>query len=142
GQKPPPPPTDNAVAYDLYLLGQQQLRETATADDVGGAAAAAPLATKAAGTFRSAIAADPKFAQADAGLARSLMYLGDHSDRKVLAEYYDRVVMPEVDRALAIDPSNSDAYFVKGLALRTTQRPGGSDAYRRAYELDPGNGTA
>jgi adenylate cyclase len=27
GQAPPPPPTEDPVAYDLYLLGRQKLRE-------------------------------------------------------------------------------------------------------------------
>ena len=57
--------TRNAEAYDLYLRGQQLLREYSD----GAAAAAIPL-------FRGAVERDPQFAQAHAGLASALAIKG------------------------------------------------------------------
>jgi tetratricopeptide (TPR) repeat protein len=54
----------------------------------------------------------------------------------------DRAVLPEIERALQLDPRNADAWVTKGVLLRWTQRPGGGAAYRRAVELDPGNADA
>jgi tetratricopeptide (TPR) repeat protein len=50
--------------------------------------------------------------------------------------------MPEIERALEINPGNVEAWLVKGVLLRNTKRPGGGDAYRHAYELDPSNADA
>ena len=45
--------------------------------------------------------------------------------------------MPDIERALALDPKNAEAYFVKGRLLRNTHRAGAEEAFRRAVELDP-----
>jgi len=139
GQQSPPLPTQDPVAYDFYLLGRQHLRKAV--DPLNDGATTMAWADKAVTAFRSAIVADPGFAQAHAVLAHALMFNDDEADKRALASYYDSVVMPEVERALQLDPSNGYAYFVKGYVLRSTQRPGGSTAYRRAYELDPNNDT-
>jgi serine/threonine-protein kinase len=138
GHQSPPLPTQDPVAYDFYLLGRQHLRKAVDPHEADTVA----WADRAETAFRSAIAADPGFAQAHAVLALALMFNDDKLDKRALASYYDSEVMPEVERALQLDPANAQAYLVKGYVLRTTQRPGGSVFYRRAYELDPNNETA
>jgi TolB-like protein len=68
-QAAPSLPTTDPVAYDLYLLGQQKLLDAANAGQMGDDAGSANAAAEAEQLFRSAIAADPQFAQAHATLA-------------------------------------------------------------------------
>ena len=146
GKQAPPPPTRDPVAYDLYLLGREKLREVddfyARADDLGARTAAAQAAEH----FRAAIASDPRFAQAHASLARARLVLAhasiDESTPEAQAAAMDREVLPDIERALELDATNAEAYFVKGRLLRATFRPGGEAAFRRAVELDPSNAPA
>jgi tetratricopeptide (TPR) repeat protein len=50
--------------------------------------------------------------------------------------------VPDIERALALDPKNAEAYFVKGRLLRNTHRAGAEEAFRRAVELDPSHAAA
>jgi TolB-like protein len=137
GKKAPPPPTSDPVAYDLYLLGRQKLREIFyVSSDTPGRDA---FAEKAEALFRSAIDADPEFAQAYAGLARALHAQTTNKAETVAAE---RAITEIVERALELDPKLSEAYLVKGLVLRDTDRPGMGEYLRRAVELDPSNTVA
>ena len=95
--------------------------------------------------FGSAIAADPRFAQAYASRAAALLpqaleRAGDASGPQ--AAEIDREVVPDIERALALDPKNAEAYFVKGRLLRNTHRAGAEEAFRRAVELDPSHAAA
>jgi TolB-like protein/Tfp pilus assembly protein PilF len=146
GKQAPPPPTQDPVAYDLYLLGRQKLREVedfyARADDLGARTAAGQAAEH----FRAAIANDPRFAQAHASLALAKLTLAhtqiDESTPEAQAAAMDREVLPDIERALELDPANAEAYFAKGRLLRATYRPGAESAFRRAVELDPSNAPA
>jgi TolB-like protein/predicted Zn-dependent protease len=146
GKAAPPPPTEDPVAYDLYLLGRQNLREAgqlySSADSTGGSTAIA----QAADLFRSAIAADPKFSLAHSSLAGALrdraMRLFEEGTGPERAAAADRELMPHIERALALDPKNAEAYYIKGLLLKQTFRPGAESAFRRAVELDPSHAGA
>jgi TolB-like protein/Tfp pilus assembly protein PilF len=146
GKQAPPPPTEDPVAYDLYLLGRQKLREAddlfERADELG----ARTSASQAAEHFRAAIASDPKFAQAHASLAMARLTLAynqiDERTAEAQAAAMDRAVMPDIERALELDPANAEAYLAKGRLLRSTFRPGAEAAFRRAVELDPSNAPA
>jgi tetratricopeptide (TPR) repeat protein len=146
GKTAPSPPTGDPVAYDLYLLGRQKLREAddlnLRSDEVG----ARTLAAQAADLFRQAIASDPRFAQAHASLARAKLNLTygrvNKSTPEAQAAALDREVLPDVERALELDPGNAEAYLVKGRVLRNTFRDGAEAAFRQAVELDPSNAQA
>ena len=146
GQAAPPPPTDDPVAYDLYLLGRQKMRETDDALWAGDVTTAETNFAQAADRFLAAIAADPDFAQAHATLAEVRLFQAlDRIDEASLAEQgaaVDREVMPHIERALELDPKNAEAYFVKGELLLRTMRPGSEAAFRRAVELDPSHAPA
>ena len=140
GKAAPPPPTDDPVAYDLYLLARQKLRDLQLVTDE---ASAANIQSDIVRLLNAAIAADPKFAQAHATLARATLSTALrqadslHGTERTAA--VDRLVMPHIERALVLDPNNAEAYYVKGLLYRNTERPGSGAAYRRALELDPSN---
>jgi TolB-like protein/Tfp pilus assembly protein PilF len=146
GKQAPPPPTQDPVAYDLYLLGRQKLREVddyyARTDELGAKTAA----SQAAEHFRAAIASDPRFAQAHASLALARLTLAyrqiDEDTPEDQAAAMDLEVLPDIERALELDPLNAEAYVAKGRLLRTTFRPGAEAAFRRAVELDPSNAPA
>jgi len=134
-----PLPTDDPIAYDLYLLGRQHERDAErAADDVSGE----QLMQQACGLYESAIAANPEFAHAHARLAYCLLLQGQPYDRPEQIAAIDAVVLPQIERALQLDPRNADAWVTKGVLLRWTRRPGGGEAYRRAVELDPRNAAA
>ena len=144
GKAAPPPPTADPVAYDLYLLGQQKVRESEGFDQAGDVTGSSTSLAQAADLYRSAIAADPKFAQAHATLAEVLLTqaLGqtNEASHAEQAAAVDRAVMPDIDRAL--DPKNAEAYFVQGRLLRNTLRSGAEAAFRRAVELNPNHAPA
>jgi TolB-like protein/tetratricopeptide (TPR) repeat protein len=131
--------TNDPVAYDLYLLGRQEERDAERAADD---AAEDEMIRQARELYGAAVAANPDFAQAHARLAYCLLLQGGPYDRPERIAAVDRAVLPEIERALQLDPRNGDAWVTKGVLLRWTQRPGGAAAYRRAVELDPGNADA
>jgi TolB-like protein/Tfp pilus assembly protein PilF len=146
GQSAPPPPTDDPVAYDLYLLGRQKLREAQDLLWRSEVAASNTGMAQAADLFNSAIASDAKFAQAHASLAAAKLAVAyqrvNEATPAAQAEAMDREVLPDVERSLELDPRNAEAWLVKGNLLRHTFRPGARDAFRKAVELDPSNAEA
>ena len=146
GRSAPPPPTEDPVAYDLYLLGRQELSEARDLMWRGDAVGSITSMAQSVELFRSAIASDPKFAQAHANLAAAKLALAldrvNEATPAAQADAMDREVMPDIGRALEIDPRNAEAWLVKGNLLRYTFRPGARDAFRRAVELDPSNAEA
>ncbi|MFI5244626.1 MAG: protein kinase, partial [Gemmatimonadales bacterium] len=122
--------TTNLQAYDLYLRGRflyDRRGETAL--------------RKAAGLFQQAIALDPKFARAYAGLGGVLSILPDWSDMPA-----DSAITPAlaaVDRAIELDPTLAEAFAARGSVLFASYRWKESEiALRRAIELDPQYGMA
>jgi len=147
GNTAPPPPTEDPVAYDLYLLAREKMRD---ADPLAGSAdraASATALTQAADLLRSAIQADPRFAQAHAMLAEVLLDQASQrssngSGAGRVAEL-ERVVMPDVERALELDPRNAHAWYVRGRLMWETGRfTQSAEALQRALELDPSHAAA
>jgi len=117
--------TRNAEAYDLYLRGQQLLRDYSD----GPAAEAAAL-------FRSAIERDPDFAQAHAGLASALALKGiwriDMTPEDV------RAAVAASERALALEPYMPDAYLARAwlMSMQGRQEEAARD-FEEAIRLNP-----
>jgi TolB-like protein/DNA-binding winged helix-turn-helix (wHTH) protein/Tfp pilus assembly protein PilF len=91
---------------------------------------------RAAALFREALKIDPEYARAHAGLGDASMSgaLGI-SDRPAFA-----AGLASADRALALDPTLSEAYATRAHALtHLFDWSGAERAYRRAIELDPNN---
>jgi TolB-like protein/DNA-binding winged helix-turn-helix (wHTH) protein/Flp pilus assembly protein TadD len=134
-------PTDQVNAYELYLLGRyHQLQRNPDA------------LQRAIDYHKQALAADPRFALAHAGLADAYM-AGYYYQNRTL-EATAQLVEPEVDTALRLDPELAEAYAaqavlrieqgrrdeaIKGLERAISINPNFGDAYLRlgaAYEYD------
>jgi TolB-like protein/Tfp pilus assembly protein PilF len=100
-------PTPKVNAYELYLLGRFQQQQR-TPDSLA----------RAIGYQRQALAIDPNFALAYAGLADAYMatYYYANQPLEIIARDIDNAV----DKALAIDPELGEAYAARGV-LRTEQ---------------------
>ena len=122
--------TDNLEAYDYYLKGRYFFAQR------GGRSL-----TEAAKQFRLAIAADPRFARAHAGLSLTLGVLPQY-----VAVDTDSVLTLAIQsgrRAVALDSTVADAHT--GLAQGFTSRLDFAQSerhYKRAIALDPENATA
>ncbi len=119
------PPTDNIVAYTLYIKGRFLQRQHGEGPG------------KSLEYFRQALALDPDFALAHAGLADAYVLLG------VMGLLPPKQVMPEAKqaatRALEIDDTLADAHVA--LAWVSMQWDYDSESakqhFLRALELDP-----
>lgn len=117
--------TRNAEAYDLYLRGQQRLRDYSD----GPAAEAAAL-------FQSAIELDPDFAQAHAGLASALAIKGVWRIDMTPADV--RAAIAASERALALEPYMPDAYLARAwlMSMQGRGEEAGRD-FEVAIRLNP-----
>ena len=125
----------SAVGYDLYLharaLGTQLGAQSS------GLVRDLRVAKQTIGLFEQAIAQDPTFAPAYAGL--SVAYGQRSGD-----DQPDLAVLPEMrataEKALQLDPLLAEAHAALGLAYaRDAQWDLSERAFRRALELDPNN---
>ena len=123
------PPTRDIAAYDVYLKARALTRQRG---------ASLPAAAEA---FEQAIALDPDFGAAHAGLAQAL----------ILSAMWGIVPFPTVrqrasdaiDAAMAHDPSSVSAHIARGmLALCLLDRDNACKAFTRAVELDPSDSEA
>lgn len=125
-------PTESLAAYDLFSRGQFVLATRGATRD--GAETALDL-------YRRAIAADPEYAPAYAGLARAyttLWNLGYLSDAEALPPARDAT-----DRALALDPNLAAAHVADARLLASEFRDAEARrAVERALQLAPGDPTA
>jgi serine/threonine protein kinase/TolB-like protein/tetratricopeptide (TPR) repeat protein len=123
--------TTNSDAYRLYLEGRQQWYGR-TPEGI----------TKSIELFRRAIAADPNYALAYAGL----------SDSYAVGSGYGRLIPPkqalpladEASRkAVELDDASSEAHVARGSALAIAWKWSAAEPeYRRAIELNPNNANA
>lgn len=123
--------TANLAAHNQYLLGRQFFNRTNT-DDFRRAVAA----------YEQAIALDPEYAAAYAGLAVAENELS-HDPENSLAEVLagQQRALAAADRAIAIDPELSEGYAARGF-LRFTINwdwAGAEADLSRAFALDPGS---
>jgi TolB-like protein/DNA-binding winged helix-turn-helix (wHTH) protein len=127
--------THDAEAYRLYMMGMTLLRGRGFNRDPA----------RAAQMFEEALARDPQFAKAHAGLA--LYYFREAWLNLVGVEDSVRLGHAALERALALDPDSSEALLVKANFESWQSRFRGDfraytsaqKDYRRAIELDPSN---
>jgi TolB-like protein/Tfp pilus assembly protein PilF len=125
-------PTESLEAYDLYVRGRFILDNRGSTRD--GVEAAADL-------YRQAIAADPTYALAHAGLATAylqLFNLGYLSEGDALPP-----ASAAVEQALALNPDLAEGRLLRAQLLRLELRPGESNReVLRVLELNPGSAQA
>lgn len=117
-------------AYDLYLLGRhQQLQRNPES------------LARAIAYHKQAIAADPKFALAHAGLADAYMSNYYYSNQPLDATR--ALVQPEIDAALRLDPELAEAYSAWSVLLvELKRRPEAIAALKRAIAINSNYGEA
>ena len=122
-----PPPTESLEAYDRltearFLLSTRDHENMLRSVDLYG----------------EAIALDSNYAPAYTGLAEAYLLL--YSWDQLTLEEINPVVESALDRALALDPLQGEAYTARALHLRNLGRFDESEAaWRRAIELVPGH---
>jgi TolB-like protein/Tfp pilus assembly protein PilF/predicted Ser/Thr protein kinase len=119
--------TSDPEAYRLYLKGREFLVGSQREMD------------RSVESFRQAIARDPEYALAHAGLASAYAiqaYLRGMDREEVLDE-----ARASVERALALDPDLAEAHAARGMVLFYFEWDwaGAEAALTRALELDPGS---
>lgn len=127
------PPTGSLEAYDYYLRAEQR----------GYIADSADL-RETMHLYAKAIALDPKFAEAHAGLARAAVEIWrqDLNDLMPGAEARARAY-ESAERALEIDPANGRAYSVLAvLQLGQGYHDAAIESARKAVAFGPGNAEA
>ena len=102
----------------------------------------AEAATKSAGYFRKALAVDPEFAPAYAGLAEALPALNWFNGRPPVDAMLEAKAAAK--RALELDDRLSEAHTALGalLCLYDWNWPEGEKEFKRALELNPNNSLA
>jgi TolB-like protein/DNA-binding winged helix-turn-helix (wHTH) protein len=123
-------PNAEVNAYELYLLGRhQQLKRTPEA------------LARAIEFHRKALAADPGFALAHAGLADAYMARHYYENRPL--DETAALVQAEVDAALRLDPELAEAYAAWAVLLTEQWRmPEAIQVLERALSINPNYGEA
>ena len=124
-------PTTDLAAYDLYLKGRHAVNQRS-----GGSL------VQAVAYFEQAVARDPRFAQAYAGLADAYVLLPGYSVTKSSEAWPKGRAAAE--RALALDSTLAEAHttLAYGKFLFESDWRAAEQGFRRAIALDPGYATA
>lgn len=122
-------PTDNLAALRAYFTGKQ-LVEQRTAESL----------RQAIGQFERAVAFDPGFADAWAGIAEGWLELPNYL-ATVNAQRVRREASSAAIRAVTLDPDSPQALAALGwhLLLHNYDWDGAEDAFRRALQVDASN---
>lgn len=131
-------PTDSIAAYSLYTKGRDNLY-TRRLDTL----------QKAREQFEEAIALDPDYAEAYAGLAESVLLLFNNHQTVSTDEAFE-VAETSLDKALSLNPDLADAHASLGLLRQlvwqeTRSGPGLEDAeasFVAALDLNPNHASA
>ena len=122
--------TSNAAAYDLYLRGHYFWSRRGLENLV-----------RAADYFRKAIATDPQFARAQAGLSMTYGVLPFYTDDP--ADSFPALALRYASQAISLDSTLTDAHIAMANALSDNGRYADAEAeYDRAFALEPANATA
>jgi TolB-like protein/Flp pilus assembly protein TadD len=123
--------TDNAAAYEQYLLGRAQLNQSYS--DVGERIA---QLDKAEALFRAALDQDPDYADAWVGLARTLRYGLATKPEQADANYQAGV--DAARRAIRLAPESAGGYVWLGQAyLARGLGEAASEQFQLAAEVEP-----
>src|SRR5499427_6789346 len=127
--------TGDAEAYDLFLRGEYEFHQSESRQD-------ADANNRAVEFYRQALARDPNFADAAAGLARSR--LRRHWFFSALTPSELKDVTSIIDRALALAPNSPEAHLALGLFFYRGHRQYGIalTEFNRTLELQPNNALA
>jgi TolB-like protein len=127
--------TGDPEAYDLFLRGEYEVHQAESRQD-------ADAYDRAEGFYRKALARDPNFAEAAAGLARARLLR--HWDVSLLAPRELEEVKSIIDRALALAPKSPAAHFALGLFFYYGHRQYemALAEFNRTLELQPNNALA
>ena len=125
-------PTSDLEAYDLYLLGCHSLAQRSEQG-----------VRKSIERFRAAVAKDPNYAAAHAGIADAYV-LATIGYASIPADEAVREARAATDRALAAQETLSDAHTSKGFVLMNFDRDwaGATKEFKRAIELNPSDARA
>jgi TolB-like protein/Flp pilus assembly protein TadD len=120
-------------AYNQYLLGQQ-FHHRNTRDGFARAQKA----------FEKAVALQPDYAPAWAGLARAVYWVGDSADSAAALEESHRRALAAAGRAIELDPELADGYLIRGFLRAGIEWnwAGAQDDFARAMALTTYNSDA
>lgn len=124
-------PTENLQAYNLYLKGRYFWNKRGKDDNL-----------KSIEYFKEAINKDPSYALGYSGMGMAYVTLGSN-DFFPSIEVFPKAKAAAL-KALEIDPNLDEAHVALGAVLNWYERDfsGSEKEFRRAIELNPGNGDA
>jgi len=121
--------TENLEAYELYMQGRYLFHRRSQSNLF-------PAVEK----FQAAVAADPEFAAAWAGLASALVVIPAWTNQP--REEFDRKGREAAMRAIALDPSLGEPYgTLAGQAEEGGRWLESEDGFQKALGLEPNNAT-
>ena len=126
----PPPASASTDAYQAYLRGRVAIR--------GRTAAAATTAVAA---YREAIALDPRFGRAWAGVAHALSLARDWGwgVTGVAPDSLQPLAVAAAEQAVRLDSSSAESWLAAAMAMRADDLRRALVLHRRAVSLDSGN---
>ena len=126
----PPPASASTDAYQAYLRGRVAIR--------GRTAATAATAVAA---YREAIALDPRFARAWAGLAHALSLARDWGwgVTGIAPDSLQPLAVFAAEQAVRLDSSSAESWLSAAMATRADDLRRALALHRRAVSLDSGN---
>ena len=121
--------TQNLQAYLAFLQGRSLLANSRVVDT-----------KEAIGHFERAIKLDPKFAAAHVRLAEAELFVAEYDVTDDRQARFERALLRGrelVEKALALDPDNGDAYLERAHLASFDDLAAAESNYRRGLELSP-----